>query len=164
MNFYSERVVRWDKGSVVMIDQTKLPHGLFYIRCTDYREIANLISRLVVRGAPAIGVAAAMGLALAAWNSRAEDKEEILLELDQAGQVLKSVRPTAANLVWAVHRVMEKAKCVSGGANDVRKTVVDEALTMADEDVEVNHSIGRHGSILLEDGDVVLTHCKWLNH
>ena len=162
VNFYSERVVRWDNGNVVMIDQTGLPLKLSYLRCTNHHEIVDAIRRMAVRGAPVIGVAAAMGLALTAWHSETQEKVSLLSELDEAGRDLGSARPTAVNLKWAVQRVLNRAKQVSGDVGEVRKAVLEEALAMADEDVATNQRIGRHGSALLEDGDVVLTHCKWL--
>ena len=161
VDFYSEKTVRWDKGRVVMIDQRRLPLKLSYLRCTDYHQVAEAIRRMAVRGAPAIGVAAAMGLALVASHSRAGDKDRLLSELEEAGQILRGARPTAVNLSWAVQRVIGKARAALGGVDDVRKVVVNEAVAMADEDVPINRKIGRHGSALLEDGDVVLTHCKW---
>lgn len=161
VDFYSERNVKWDNGSVVLIDQTKLPLKITHLRLLDYREIVEAIKNMQVRGAPAIGAAAAMGLALVVWHSTAEGIGRMISELEKAGEVMINVRPTAVNIRWAVERVMTRAKGVVDGVDDVRRAVVDEAIAIAEEDVAMNHSIGRNGSHLLKDGDRVLTHCKW---
>lgn len=161
VNFYTERTVRWEDGTVVLIDQRRLPNRLTYIRCTDHRQVADAIRQMNVRGAPAIGVAAAMGLALAAHNSRAKTKPELLAELDAARGELIKTRPTAANLAWGVDRIYRQASEAEGNIDSLKRIVIDEARRMGDEDVEINWTIGRNGSPLLEDGDTVLTHCKW---
>ncbi len=156
------RTIYWDnsRSEVVMIDQTALPQRFRFVRFRDYRSVGDAIKRMVVRGAPAIGVAAAMGLALCAVKSNAKSREEILNELEEAAKYLGSTRPTAVNLFWAIERVMDKARRVDGDVDDVRQAVLSEALRMADEDVETNRAIGRFGAELLEDGDRVLTLCK----
>ena len=98
--------VEWKDDAVVMVDQTKLPNRLAYVKCTDYLQVADAIKKLVVRGAPAIGVTAALGLALAAQASKAKDVDELRADLDAAFQVLRATRPTAVNLFWALERVM----------------------------------------------------------
>jgi len=151
--------VAWKNDSVVFIDQTKLPNKLVYVRCKDYKEVADVIRKLVVRGAPAIGVSAAFGLALAAQQSNAKTLTELMTDLDNAFKVLHATRPTAVNLFWALERVMAKgmqAKTVQ----EVKRVVLDEALKMAEEDVETNRKIGAHGLKLFKDGDMVLTHCN----
>ena len=151
--------VSWKNGSVVLIDQTKLPNKLVHVRCKDYREVANAIKKLVVRGAPAIGVTAAFGLALAAQASRAKALPELMTDLDTAFKTLRATRPTAVNLFWALERVMEKAKRAKT-VEDAKKAVLDEALKMSEEDVEVNRQMGAKGAKMFRDGDVVLTHCN----
>jgi methylthioribose-1-phosphate isomerase len=151
--------VAWKNDSVVFIDQTKLPNKLVYVRCKDYREVADVIRKLVVRGAPAIGVSAAFGLALAAQQSNAKTLTELMTDLDNAFKVLHATRPTAVNLFWALERVMAKgmqAKTIQ----EAKRVVLDEALKMAEEDVETNRKIGGHGLKLFKDGDMVLTHCN----
>jgi methylthioribose-1-phosphate isomerase len=151
--------VAWKNDSVVFIDQTKLPNKLVYVRCKDYKEVADVIRKLVVRGAPAIGVSAAFGLALAAQQSNAKTLTELMTDLDNAFKVLHATRPTAVNLFWALERVMAKgmqAKTVQ----EAKRVVLDEALKMAEEDVETNRKIGAHGLKLFKDGDMVLTHCN----
>jgi methylthioribose-1-phosphate isomerase len=113
-----------------------------------------------MRGAPLIGVAAAYGIALAAYHSKATTREELLRELEESAETLRNTRPTAVNLFWAVERVLKKAKEARGEAKSVQQAVIAEAQRMADEDVECNRRIGRHGARLIADGDVVLTHCN----
>jgi methylthioribose-1-phosphate isomerase len=151
--------VSWEKDHVLLIDQTKLPEKLAYAKCRNYTEVADAIKKMVVRGAPAIGVTAAFGLALAAQTSKAEKLEELMTDLDTAFKVLRSTRPTAVNLFWALERVMEKAK-QARTAEDVRKAVLEEALKMSDEDISANKTMGTNGAALFRDGDVVLTHCN----
>jgi methylthioribose-1-phosphate isomerase len=151
--------VTWKDNFVVLIDQTKLPNKLVYIRCKNYKEVANAIKKLVVRGAPAIGISAALGLALAAIHSKAENLNQLLADLDTAAKTLQSTRPTAVNLFWAIKRVMQKAT-EKKSIGDVKKTILDEALKMLKEDIEINKRIGRNGAKLFENGDVIMTHCN----
>jgi len=160
VSFYDLRTVKWKQGTVYLIDQTQLPRRLRYIKCVDYKQLAQAIKNMVVRGAPAIGVAAAMGLALTAYHSKARTKPRLLKKLSVARRVLEETRPTGMNLFWALSRVMEKAKSVEGDVEAVVKAVIEEARLMADEDVEANRKIGRFGADLLQDRDVVLTHCN----
>ncbi len=151
--------VSWKDNSVVMIDQTKLPNKLEYVKCMTYENVADCIKNLVIRGAPAIGVAAAMGLALAAMKSKAKTPEELMHELDTAFKVLRNTRPTAINLFWALERVMKKAK-LQTSVKSIKDAILNESLKMADEDINANKQMGAFGSALIEDGDVVLTHCN----
>src|SRR5215203_1551560 len=143
----------------MFIDQTKLPKKLVYVRCKNYKEVADVIRKLVVRGAPAIGVSAAFGLALAAQQSNAKTLPELMTDLNNASKVLQATRPTAVNLFWALERVMGKgmrAKTI----HEAKRAVLNEALKMSKEDIETNRKIGAHGLTLLNDGDIVLTHCN----
>lgn len=151
--------VTWKDNSVVLIDQTKLPNKLVYVKCKDYREVADAIRKLVVRGAPAIGVTAAFGLALAAQQSKAKTLPELMTDLDSAFKVLRATRPTAVNLFWALERVMGKAKRAKI-LQEAKKTVLDEALKMSEEDISANRQMGANGAKLFRDGDIVLTHCN----
>ncbi|MFL6475942.1 MAG: S-methyl-5-thioribose-1-phosphate isomerase [Nitrososphaera sp.] len=151
--------VTWKDNSVVLIDQAKLPNKLAYVRCKNYSEVADAIRKLVVRGAPAIGVSAALGLALAAQQSNANTLTELMTDLDRAFKVLHSTRPTAVNLFWALERVMGKGK-LAKTPQEAKSTILDEALKMAEEDIETNRKIGAYGLKLLQDGDIVLTHCN----
>jgi methylthioribose-1-phosphate isomerase len=151
--------VKWQDNSVVLIDQTKLPNKLVYVKCRDYMEVADAIKKLVVRGAPAIGVTAAFGLALAAQQSRAKALPELMTDIDTAFKVLRATRPTAVNLFWALERVMGRAKRAKT-VQEARKAVLDEALKMSDEDINANRQMGANGAKLFKDGDIVLTHCN----
>jgi len=113
-----------------------------------------------IRGAPLIGTAAAYGLALTAFHSRARNRTELIRQIKDSTELLKKTRPTGVNLFWAVDRVLEKARRTSGSVDQVVRVVVEEAKRIADEDVQMNKKIGEHGSRLIEDGDIVLTHCN----
>lgn len=154
------RTVEWRDGRVRMINQTRLPYKLTYVTFKDYRKVAKAISEMVVRGAPAIGVAAAMALGLVAQASRAKTKEQLIDELATAADVLRRSRPTAWNLFWAVDRILRKAEESTGPPSEIRSQIVEEARKMADEDVHRNLMIGKFGADLLQDGDRVLTHCN----
>src|SRR5438093_7283042 len=152
-NFFTLRTVLWNGGSVKMIDQTILPRRLLYRSFTRWEEVADAIRRMVVRGAPAIGVAAAMGVALSAVHSRAKTRGELLREMEAAAAGLKSTRPTAVNLFWGIERVMSRARRHSGGVEGITETVVAEVKRMAAEDAEVNKRRGKIGAELIEDGE-----------
>jgi methylthioribose-1-phosphate isomerase len=154
------RTLEWVNSRVRMIDQTRIPYKFRYVTFKDYRQVAKAIRDMVVRGAPAIGVAAAMGLALQANSSHATTRDQLMKELESAAKALRKSRPTAWNLFWAIDRVLEKARAADGGPREVATRVVNEAVKMAEEDVETNRKIGEHGAKLLEDGDCVLTHCN----
>ncbi|MFQ5941520.1 MAG: S-methyl-5-thioribose-1-phosphate isomerase [Nitrososphaerales archaeon] len=151
--------VSWKDNSVVMIDQIKLPNKLEFVKCTNYEQVADCIRRLVVRGAPAIGVAAAFGLALAALKSKASSQSELLHELEAAFKTLRNTRPTAINLFWALDRVMKMAR-LQTTVKAIKEAVLGEALKMANEDVQANRVMGSFGASLIDDGDSVLTHCN----
>ena len=129
------------------------------MKCRDYRDVADAIKKLVVRGAPAIGVTAAFGLALAAQQSKARTLQELMIDFDTAFKVLRTTRPTAVNLFWALERVMGKAKRAKT-LQEAKKIVLAEALKMSDEDISVNRQMGANGAKLFKDGDIVLTHCN----
>ncbi len=154
------RTIHWKDGIVITIDQTKLPNKTVFLKMKRCGEVASAISEMKVRGAPLIGVAAAYGLALAAYHSTAKDRDELMKEMIESAEVLRESRPTAVNLFWAVDRILKRAEETPGNAAAVAEAVVDEAEKMADEDVEVNRKMGEHGARLIEDGDVVLTHCN----
>ena len=154
------RTIELHDGVVKMIDQRKLPRQFEMIECRDYNAVALAIKDMTVRGAPAIGAAAAFGLALAARESRAATRKELLRDLEQADKILRATRPTAVNLAWALDRVMSKARALDVGASHLRQVVEDEAQKIADEDVEMNRAMARHGAALIQDGDTVLTHCN----
>jgi len=142
-----------------MIDQTKLPNSLEYVTYTDYNQIADAIRNLVVRGAPAIGVSGAFGLALAALQSNTTKKDELIVFLENAKRILFETRPTAVNLVWGLNKIMEVAK-QANTVDQIRTNVVNTAKKMAEEDIEINITMGKNGSELFDDNDTVMTHCN----
>src|SRR5208337_4656495 len=154
------RTVEWVGGRVRMIDQTRLPYKFAYVSLRDYSQVAKAIKEMTVRGAPAIGVAAAMGLALAANASRTKNKEHFMKDLETAAEALRKSRPTAWNLFWAIDRVLRKARQAAGGPNEIASLIVAEAQKMAEEDIQANRKIGEYGARLINDGDQILTHCN----
>lgn len=155
------RTVDWHNHGVRMIDQRILPARFETPVFYSYKDVARAITEMVVRGAPAIGAAAAFGLALAGFESKATTREALLLDLEEASAVLKAARPTAVNLAWAVNRLMRVAEAAhSHSPDDVRRSLLDEAQWLADEDVALNQRMGAHGATLIEDGDTILHHCN----
>ena len=153
------KTVEWKNNSVVMIDQTKLPNSLEFVTYTDYNQVADAIRTLVVRGAPAIGVSGAFGLALAALQSDAKEKDELINYLEYAKKILFETRPTAVNLAWGLEKIILVAK-KAGTVEEIKKNVVEAAKQMADDDIQTNMLIGKNGSELLNDNDTVMTHCN----
>ena len=154
------RTIEWHNGTVLTIDQSKLPHKVVILEMRSCDEVAEAIKTMKIRGAPLLGAAAAFGLALTACNSKAKNREELINELEKAAQILRKTRPTAVNLFWAIDRILSKAKDFSGSAEALSAFVVEKAQKIADEDAMANRSIGKHGAELINDGDVVLTHCN----
>lgn len=155
------KTIEWKDGAVRLVDQTLLPGRLVFKETRDYRELAESIRRLEVRGAPAIGVAGAMGVALAALESEAVDLERLAADVRTAAGHLESTRPTAVNLAWAVSRMLRVLDSAGPeGPDSVREALVAEAGAIFEEDRALSRSIGEHGAPLLDDGDGVLTHCN----
>ncbi|MFX1390489.1 MAG: S-methyl-5-thioribose-1-phosphate isomerase [Promethearchaeota archaeon] len=152
--------IEWVNNKVKMIDQTVLPHKLEFLEFEDFREVANSIKVMNIRGAPAIGVAAAMGMALATIEYKELSKPEFLNKMEQAANLIKSTRPTASNLFWAVNRIWKIISGYPDNPKNISELVIEEAKLMAQEDIIVNKNIGMNGATLLDDGDVVLTHCN----
>ncbi|MFB5598189.1 MAG: S-methyl-5-thioribose-1-phosphate isomerase [Nitrosopumilaceae archaeon] len=155
----SLKTVEWRDNKVIMIDQTKLPNELVFVEYSDYNEVANAIKTLVVRGAPAIGVSGAFGLALAAQQSKATTKDELIEDLEKARTTLFETRPTAINLKWGLDKIMNVAR-ESSDVTDIRKSVIDTAKKMAEEDIQINMAMGKNGSELFNDNDTIMTHCN----
>ena len=151
--------IEWKNNEVIMIDQTKLPNELVYVKFTDYNDVAEAIRTLVVRGAPAIGVSGAFGMALAGLQSKAETKEELLSDLEKAQKILFMTRPTAVNLVWGLEQIM-KVATANDSVDEIKESIIDKAKQMADDDVKINKEMGKHGSQLFENNDSVMTHCN----
>ena len=155
------KTIEWVNGKVIMLDQTKLPFDVTFIECSDYMQVAEGIKKLWIRGAPAIGIAAAMGVALGAQDIKAESFEEFVKDLETIFDVMLSTRPTAVNIRWAVERM--KSLLIRGRDESVdilKKLLIDEANRILEEDVEVNKAIGRWGAEFIKDGDTILTHCN----
>jgi methylthioribose-1-phosphate isomerase len=153
--------IAWRGRSVVMIDQRKLPGQETYVRCRTYIQVAQAIEKMVIRGAPAIGIAAAYGLVLGAMAMGAETDRSLDKDFDKVYGRLERTRPTARNLFWALERMraaFERAR--PNGLRAVRTALLDEAKAIEREDAETNRAIGRHGQALLRDGWTVLTHCN----
>jgi len=144
-----------------MIDQRKLPLESVVVEFDDYRDVARSIKEMYIRGAPAIGAAAAFGMALAARQSQATNREGLLKDLEAAAEVLQATRPTAVNLFWAIARILRAARnSAQSKVEAITEELIGEAQRLADEDVEINRRMGAHGASVVEDGFNILTHCN----
>lgn len=155
------RTIEWKEGTVFLIDQRKLPLEYKIINCSTYQEVAEAIKKMKIRGAPVIGVAAAFGLALAAYSSKADTYEKFNLDMQKAKTFLALTRPTAVNLFWALGRIMN----IINFKKDIdlyklKDIILQEAKNIAREDMEVNKAIGKYGVSLIKDGDNIITHCN----
>jgi methylthioribose-1-phosphate isomerase len=153
------RTIEWKEDGVHIIDQTKLPGRLVIIRCEDYERMARAIETMEIRGAPALGIAAAMGIALAAKRSSGATVEEIRMDLTKAAVRIGGTRPTARNLFWALER-MKRVWEAADTADGLVESLIIEAKKMAEEDISLCSSIGRNGDGLISQGDRILTHCN----
>jgi methylthioribose-1-phosphate isomerase len=155
------RTVFWENNQLQMIDQRILPARLEVISYTDHKRVARAIKDMVVRGAPAIGAAAAFALALAGFESTATAGRDLLADYQVAASTLKAARPTAVNLAWALDRIMRSIEnSEEGNADELRQLVLTEAQRIADEDVEINKRMAEHGAALINDGDTIIHHCN----
>lgn len=161
------KTIEWTPEGVRMIDQTRLPAEEVYLTCRDYVEVANAIRSMVIRGAPAIGVAAAMGVALGIMRSSAQSARDLRAEFEAVAKTISETRPTAVNLFWAVKRmrgVFEQALAAGGVDEEIidraKRRLAAEAQTILDEDIAINQAMGRHGAELLKESMTVLTHCN----
>ncbi len=155
------KAIEWKDGKVMMLDQSKLPLEVNYIECTDYQKVAEGIRKLWIRGAPAIGIAAAMGIALGAQDVRAESFDEFMEDLAPVMDTMLLTRPTAVNIHWAVERLKQLLyKNREESVARLKELLVAEGNTILEEDVAVNKAIGQWGASFLRDGDTVLTHCN----
>jgi methylthioribose-1-phosphate isomerase len=155
------KTISWDdtSGSVVFIDQTLLPGRLVTVSCRSIPRLARAIKRLEIRGAPALGVAGAYGVALAAANCRKKEADAFRAEVNRAADLLRATRPTAINLAWGIDRVLT-AMTGRTTIEEAREAALAEAKAVAREDGEVCRAIGRHGAALIPDKATVLTHCN----
>jgi methylthioribose-1-phosphate isomerase len=154
------RTIEFRDNVIRMIDQRRLPRELVIEEIRDYRTVARAIKEMWIRGAPALGAAAGFGLALAAQESKAATHDELLSELETAAQLLRSTRPTAINLGWALDRVMKKARAANLPVGDLRELVTTEAQAIAEEDVALNRQMALHGAAFIHDGDTIIHHCN----
>jgi methylthioribose-1-phosphate isomerase len=150
--------MQWTGDSLILIDQRKLPHVVENIVCKSYEEVAQAIKDMVVRGAPAIGAAAAFGYVLGAKQFSHLKGEHLSKAMQRVHDTIARTRPTAVNLFWALKRMHEKF--LASQDQDFVRVLEEEAVKIAQEDIETNRSIGRHGQTLLKDGDTILTHCN----
>ncbi len=154
------KTIEWTDAGVVMIDQRILPTEETFITCKDYLEVADAIRTMVIRGAPAIGVAAAMGFAIGVEKA---DPERLDEQVETISETLAATRPTAVNLFWAIERMKnlyQQQQAQGASLDDLRKRLIQEAIAMHDEDIEINRAMGRHGAALLPQGANVMTHCN----
>jgi methylthioribose-1-phosphate isomerase len=148
--------IRWTDEGVVMIDQTRLPIDEVYVTCRTYEEVARAIKTMVIRGAPAIGVAAAMGVAIGV-----EKASDIHAEFETICETLRVTRPTAVNLFWAIERMKKLYAGVKDRtADEIRAVMITEAKLVLEQDIAINEAMGKHGAELVPDGKTVLTHCN----
>jgi methylthioribose-1-phosphate isomerase len=155
------QTLEWTDTGVRFIDQTKLPTEETYVLCKTYQEVAEVIRNMVVRGAPAIGVAAAMGIALGVKNSQAATVGELEAEFEEISDVIARTRPTAMNLFWAIARMRELFRSLRiRPLPQIQQALIEEARRMHAEDIQANQAMGRHGAALMPARGGVLTHCN----
>src|ERR1700732_1233754 len=155
------QTLEWTDRGVVFIDQTKLPTEEVYVTCTTHEQVADVIRNMVVRGAPAIGVAAAMGIALGVKHSKAENGPALKKDFDQISEAIRQTRPTAVNLFWAIRRMTEKFESLRvRPVVQIKQALIEEAQRIHAEDIAANQAMGRHGATLMPSSGGVLTHCN----
>lgn len=154
------KCIEWKDDHIKIIDQTKLPAKLEFIICRDVETLGEAIKRLSIRGAPALGVAAGMGIALAAVKSESDTTDQLIRQLRRTRDYLATTRPTAVNLFWALDRMLKKAETTPGSVSDLKKTLVEEALKIAREDEQMCKNIGDYGAQLIEKNSNILHHCN----
>lgn len=155
------KAIEWINGKVVMLDQSKLPLEVSYIECTDYHKVTEGIRKLWIRGAPAIGIASAMGIAMAAQDITAKSVKDIEKGLEPVFSEMLMTRPTAVNIKWAVNRMKNLIrKMKDSNPETLKEMLIEEANNILNEDIEVNKAIGKWGAEFIKDGDTILTHCN----
>ena len=155
------QTLEWTDQGVRFIDQTRLPSEEIYVTCTTHEQVADVIRNMVVRGAPAIGVAAAMGIALGMNNSKAESTGDLERDFDQVCDLIGKTRPTAVNLFWAIRRMREKFESIRiRPVPQIKHALIEEAQRMHAQDIAANQAMGRHGAALMPNAGGVLTHCN----
>ena len=155
------KTLEWTDAGVRFIDQTRLPTEEIYVTCRDYREVATVIRDMIVRGAPAIGVAAAMGIALGVRDSKATSHSSLETEFNEICNTLASTRPTAVNLFWAIRRMRDRFEQLgSSPVEKIKSALIEEAQQMYLADIAACKAMGRHGAVLMPSSGGVLTHCN----
>lgn len=155
------KTIEWKDNKVIILDQSRLPLEIKFIECTDYQMVAEGIKRLWIRGAPAIGIAAAMGIAMGAQDIKAESFDDFMERLEPIMQAMLSTRPTAVNIRWAVERIKKLlALHRDESISSLRQLLINEAKNILQEDIEINKAIGKWGAEFIKDGDTILTHCN----
>src|SRR5213593_800300 len=155
------KTLEWTDSGVRFIDQTKLPTEETYVTCKTHEQVADVIRKMVVRGAPAIGVAAAMGIALGIRNSKAATGVELKQEFERICDLIGKTRPTAVNLFWAIRRMRQKFEYFRMRTiPQIKQELIEEAQRMHAEDIAANQAMGRHGATLMPTSGGVLTHCN----
>jgi methylthioribose-1-phosphate isomerase len=153
--------LQWTDTGVLFIDQTKLPTEETYVNCTTPEQVADVIRTMVVRGAPAIGVSAAMGIALGVKNSKATTVAELRPEVDRICDLMGKTRPTAVNLFWAIRRMRKKFESLQTlPVPQIKRELIQESKRMHAEDIAANQAMGKHGATLMPSSGGVLTHCN----
>jgi len=153
--------IKWDNGTVYILDQRLLPEKIEYLKCNHYEEIAQAIENLSIRGAPAIGIAAAMAVAVASLSSKAPSAEKLFSELNPVFQRLINTRPTAVNIKWAVDRMKNLIeRNLSQNVSELKDLIINEALKIHREDIEINRRIGENALGLFKEGCTVITYCN----
>ena len=155
------KTIEWIDGKIRIVDQTRLPDYLVFLDISDVDVLAEAIRNLQIRGAPAIGIAGAMGVALAAHNSKAEERNDLFQEVNQAITLMGSTRPTAVNLFWALDRMGKKLYFLKEAPlSQIKKVLLDEALDILENDRQMCRQLARNGAELLPQEGAVLTHCN----
>ncbi|MEX0998758.1 MAG: S-methyl-5-thioribose-1-phosphate isomerase [Thermodesulfobacteriota bacterium] len=156
----SFKTIEWKDNKVIMIDQTRLPNEEIYLEFETYQEVADAIKRMVIRGAPAIGVAAALGIALGAINIKTDDRNQFISKVNKVTDIILATRPTAVNLFWAGKRMLRVLNAQEGSVKEMKMRLVEEANNILTQDIEICRNIGRVGAELIPDNSTVLTHCN----
>ncbi len=155
------KTIDWKNGKVVIMDQRKLPNRETYITCTSHECVASAIKNMVIRGAPAIGIAAAMGIALGSQSIKTLDRKDFLKGFDKICSTVGKTRPTAVNLFWSINRMKRLVSANKDhSVNELKHMLVEEAQNILREDIETNKKIGANGQALVRDGDTILTYCN----
>src|SRR3974390_2865143 len=155
------QTLEWTESGVRFLDQTKLPTEEVYVTCRTHQQVADVIRNMVVRGAPAIGGAASLGIALGVKNSKAENGADLKKDFDQICETIRNTRPTAVNLFWAIRRMQQKFETLRvRPMAQIKQALIEEAQRMHAEDIAANQAMGRHGATLMPASGGVLTHCN----